>query len=84
MNIVYTQLSVWTHTHTHTHFFMWMIKYFTVYKHTTGGSNLAIQAKYYKFFLYNTNSLLYSPILPLINSNLLTLYVAFHFDIIIF
>ena len=33
MNIVYTQLSVWTHTHTH--FFMWMIKYFTVYKHTT-------------------------------------------------
>ena len=45
MNIVYTQLSVWTHTHTH--FFMWMIKYFTVYKHTTGGSNLAIQAKYY-------------------------------------
>ena len=42
MNIVYTQLSVWTHTHTH--FFMWMIKYFTVYKHTTGGSNLAIQA----------------------------------------
>ena len=73
MNIVYTQLSVWTHTHTH--FFMWMIKYFTVYKHTTGGSNLAIQAKYYKFFLYNmkTNSLLYSPILPLINSNLLTI-----------
>ena len=46
MNIVYTQLSVWTHTHTH--FFMWMIKYFTVYKNTTtGGSNLAIQAKYY-------------------------------------
>ena len=44
MNIVYTQLSVWTHTHTH--FFMWMIKYFTVYKNTTGGSNLAIQAKY--------------------------------------
>ena len=42
MNIVYTQLSVWTHTHTH--FFMWMIKYFTVYKNTSG-SNLAIQAK---------------------------------------
>ena len=36
MNIVYTQLSVWTHTHTH--FFMWMIKYFTVYKNTTGGN----------------------------------------------
>lgn len=25
-------------THTHTHFFMWMIKYFTVYKNTTGGN----------------------------------------------
>jgi len=27
---------------------MWMIKiFFSVYKNTTGGSNLAIQAKYY-------------------------------------
>ena len=55
MNIVYTQLSVWTHTHTH--FFMWMIKYFTVYKNTTGGSNLAIQAKYYNEKKYKQSSI---------------------------
>ena len=55
MNIVYTQLSVWTHTHTH--FFMWMIKYFTVYKNTTGGSNLAIQAKYYNEKRYKQSSI---------------------------
>ena len=44
-------------THTHTHFFMWMIKiFFSVYKNTTGGSNLAIQAKYYNEKRYKQSS----------------------------
>ena len=40
-------------THTHTHFFMWMIKYFTVYKKIP---LVAIQAKYYNEKKYKQSS----------------------------